>query len=39
MERCPLPCSPIREDNVTSPDIEIPRAAYGFAFPLAVVAV
>ena len=38
MERCPLPCSPIREDNVTSPDVEIPRAAYGVAFPLAVVA-
>jgi uncharacterized membrane protein YoaK (UPF0700 family) len=27
-----------REDNVTSPDVEIPRAAYGLAFPLAVVA-
>ena len=23
MERCPLPCSPIREDNVTSPDVGV----------------
>src|SRR3989442_7818682 len=35
---CPLRCRPIREDNVTSSDVEIPRAAYGLAFPLAVVA-
>src|SRR5437867_5659978 len=28
---CPLRCRPIREDNVTSRDVEIPRAAYGLA--------